>query len=121
MTGRMDPATRDRFRGFVERVERLAEEKDALGDDLKEVFAEAKAAGFDTSTMRKVIKARKVEAHEREEQIALFDFYMDALDMRLAEPLVSAALERAMKKAAEKPKTAARRKGDRERGDGSIQ
>lgn len=117
----LDRGARERLRAFVGRVERLNEEKTALADDVKQVFAEAKADGFDPSTMRKVIKARQVEAADREEQLALFDLYLEALDMRLAEPAASDALERAMKKAAEKPKKAVKRKSDRERGGEPMQ
>lgn len=64
---------------LVERVERLAEEKQAIADDISEVYAEAKTAGFDTAVMRKVIQARKKPEAEREEAEAIFDLYMSAL------------------------------------------
>lgn len=109
-----DAAARDDLRSLIERVERLNEEKHALADDIKEVFAEAKARGYDPATMRKVIKARAVDAAERDEQSALYDLYMHAVDARLAEPVASDALERAMRKAAEKPKKAVRRRAVRD-------
>lgn len=68
------------LRGFVERVERLAEEKKAIGEDMKEVFAEAKANGFDTKTIRKVIAERKKEKDARDEEQALFETYWQALE-----------------------------------------
>lgn len=72
---------RDQLRTIVERVERLEEEKKAIAEDIKEVFAEAKGNGFDTKTLRKVITLRKVEASEREEQEAMLDLYLSALGM----------------------------------------
>ena len=72
---------RDQLRSIVERIERLEEEKKAIADDIKDVFAEAKANGFDTKTLRTVVRLRKVEATEREEQEAMLDLYMSALGM----------------------------------------
>ncbi len=72
---------RDQLRTIVERVERLEEEKKALADDIREVYAEAKANGFDTKTLRAVVRLRKQEAAERQEQEALLDLYMHALGM----------------------------------------
>lgn len=76
---------RDHLRAFVERIERLEEEKQALAEDIREVYAEAKANGFDTKTLRQVVKLRKQDAAERQEQEALLDLYLHALGMR-AEP-----------------------------------
>jgi len=72
---------RDQLRSIVERVERLEEEKKAIADDIKEVYGEAKANGFDTKTLRKVVGLRKVEPTEREEQEAMLDLYLSALGM----------------------------------------
>lgn len=66
---------------FIERIERLEEEKKNIADDIKEVFTEAKSAGFDTPTMRQIIKIRKIEANELEEQEYLLDTYKRALGM----------------------------------------
>ena len=71
----------DRLKSFIERIERLEEEKRALAEDIKEVYAEAKANGFDTKTLRQVIRMRKLEANERQEQEALLDLYLNALGM----------------------------------------
>lgn len=71
----------DQLRSFIERVERLEEEKKALADDIKDVYAEAKGNGFDTKTMRTIVKLRKQEPHEREEQEQILDTYMAALGM----------------------------------------
>ncbi|QPC44532.1 DUF2312 domain-containing protein [Kaustia mangrovi] len=69
------------LRSFVERIERLEEEKTSIGADIKEVYAEAKAHGFDTKIMRKVIGLRKKDRAEREEEDTILDLYMHALGM----------------------------------------
>ena len=76
----------DQLRSVIERIERLEEEKKALGDDIKDVYAEAKANGFDTKVIRQVIRLRKKDSDERQEEEALLDLYMHALGMRLAPP-----------------------------------
>jgi uncharacterized protein (UPF0335 family) len=79
----MDATTiaRDQLKTIVERIERLEEEKQALASDIKDVYAEAKANGFDTKTLRQVIRLRKQDHAERREQEALLDLYMNALGM----------------------------------------
>ena len=72
---------RDQLRSIVERVERLEEEKKAIADDIRDVFAEAKANGFDVKTLRTVVRMRKLEAAERQEQEAMLDLYLSALGM----------------------------------------
>jgi uncharacterized protein (UPF0335 family) len=74
--------TGQRLRSFIERVERLEEEKKALADDIKEVYAEAKGQGFDVKTMRKIISLRRKDPDDRAEEDALLDTYMSALGMR---------------------------------------
>ena len=69
------------LRSFIERIERLEEEKKALSDDIRDVFAEAKGNGFDTKVMRQVIRLRKKEPAERQEEEAVLDLYMHALGM----------------------------------------
>ena len=69
------------LRAFVDRIERLEEEKKALSADIKEVYAEAKGNGFDTKILRKVISIRKLEDAERQEQESLLELYMAALGM----------------------------------------
>ncbi|MDJ0932445.1 DUF2312 domain-containing protein [Breoghania sp.] len=71
----------DQLRAFVERIERLEEEKKAISDDVKDVYGEAKAMGFDVKILRQVVRLRKQEPHEREEQEAILDLYMHALGM----------------------------------------
>ena len=73
--------TRDQLRAFVERIERLEEEKAALATDIREVYAEAKAMGFDVKTLRTVIRLRKQDTQERQEQEAILATYMVALGM----------------------------------------
>ena len=68
------------LRALVERIERLEEEKAALAADIREVYAEAKANGFDPKIMRQVIRLRKMETADRQEQEALLDLYMDAVN-----------------------------------------
>ena len=70
----------ERLKSYVERIERLNEEKAALAEDIKEVFAEVKSAGFDVKTVREIIKERKKDAATRDEQITMFDLYWDAID-----------------------------------------
>ena len=72
---------RDRLKAFVERVERLTEEKDALATDIREVYGEAKATGFDTKILRRVIALRKIDNDSRKEQEAIMDLYLSALGM----------------------------------------
>ncbi len=69
------------LKSVVERIERLEEEKAALAGDIREVYAEAKANGFDSKTLRQVVKLRKMDRAERQEQEALLDLYMHALGM----------------------------------------
>ena len=69
------------LRAFIERIERLEEEKKTISDDIKEVFAEAKGTGFDTKAMRSNIRLRKKDHAERQEEDAILDLYMAALGM----------------------------------------
>jgi uncharacterized protein (UPF0335 family) len=78
------PATRfakDQLKAFIERVERLEEEKKALADDIRDVFAEAKGSGFDIKALRAIIKLRKQDVDERREHEAILETYMHALGM----------------------------------------
>lgn len=69
------------LRSFVERIERLEEEKKTIAGDIKEVYAEAKGNGFDTKVLRKVIAIRKKDQAERQEEEAMLDVYLAALGM----------------------------------------
>ena len=78
------PATRfakDQLKAFIERVERLEEEKKALSDDIRDVYAEAKGNGYDVKALRTIVRLRKMETTERQEQQAILDTYMHALGM----------------------------------------
>lgn len=70
------------LQSLVERIERLEEDKAALAADIRDVYAEAKASGFDVKTMRQVIKLRKMDNEDRIEQETLLDLYLSALGMK---------------------------------------
>jgi uncharacterized protein (UPF0335 family) len=69
------------LKSVVERIERLEEEKKSVAEQIREVYAEAKANGFDTKTLRKVVSLRKRSTEERQEEEALLDLYLSALGM----------------------------------------
>lgn len=71
----------DRLRSIIERVERLEEERKALADDIKDIFAEAKSAGFEVKVIKQILRIRKQEPAEVEEQETLLDLYRRALGM----------------------------------------
>ncbi|MBL4693110.1 MAG: DUF2312 domain-containing protein [Magnetovibrio sp.] len=71
----------DRLRSFVERIERLEEEKAALAADIREVYSEAKGTGFDVKILRQVVRLRKMEESDRQEQEEILDLYKRALNM----------------------------------------
>ena len=72
---------RDQLKAFIERIERLEEEKKALGDDIRDVYAEAKGTGFDVKALRAIVRMRKQDVNERKEQEALIETYLHALGM----------------------------------------
>ena len=72
---------KDQLKAFVERIERLEEEKKALSDDIRDVYAEAKANGFDVKALRTIVRLRKQDLDERKEQEAILETYMQALGM----------------------------------------
>lgn len=72
---------RDQLRAFVERIERLEEEKKTVADDIKDVYGEAKGMGFDTKMLKKVIAIRKKDEQQRLEEEAILDTYLHALGM----------------------------------------
>jgi uncharacterized protein (UPF0335 family) len=78
------PTTRfakDQLKAIVERIERLEEEKKAISDDIRDVYAEAKGNGFDVKALRAIIRLRKQDVQEREEQETILETYMQALGM----------------------------------------
>ena len=72
---------KDQLKAFVERVERLEEERKALADDIRDVYAEAKGNGFDVKSLRVVVRLRKQDINERKEQEAILETYLHALGM----------------------------------------
>jgi len=86
---------KDQLKAFVERIERLEEEKKTISDDIRDVYAESKSNGFDVKALRAVIRLRKQDAQERREQEAILETYMHALGMLADTPLGKAAIERA--------------------------
>ena len=72
---------KDQLKAFVERVERLEEEKKAIADDIRDVYAEAKANGFDVKALRTIVRLRRIDVEERREQEAVLETYMHALGM----------------------------------------
>lgn len=86
----------EQLASIVSRIERLEDEKKNLSDDIKDVYAEAKSNGFDVKTLRAVIRLRKQDRAEREEQQALLDLYLSALGMLADTPLGEAAVQREM-------------------------
>lgn len=78
------PATKfakDQLKAFVERVERLEEEKKTISDDIRDVYAEAKGNGFDVKALRAIVSLRKTDANERAEAETILETYMQALGM----------------------------------------
>lgn len=74
-----DNVAADQLRLFIERIERLEEEKKGIADDIKDVYLEAKSTGYDVKTMRAIVRLRKLENHVRQEAEALLETYKNAL------------------------------------------
>jgi uncharacterized protein (UPF0335 family) len=85
----------EELKAFIERIERLEEEKAGLASDIREVYAEAKSSGFDSKIIRKVVALRKKDFTERREEEAILELYLSALGMISDLPLGIAAMERA--------------------------
>lgn len=79
--GHNSETTDDRLRLLIERVERLEEEKKGISDDIKDVYLEAKAVGYDVKIMRQVVRLRKLQPDDRKEQEAILELYMIALGL----------------------------------------
>lgn len=77
----VDMSTAQQLRQLIEKIERLEEDKSAITADIREVMAEGKSAGFDTKIVRQILKIRKMDKDERDEQESLLDTYLAALDM----------------------------------------
>lgn len=78
---------RDQLRSFIERIERLEEEKKTIAEDIKSVYSEAKSTGFDTKTIKKVIAIRKMDAEQRAEEEAVLETYLAALGMAVLDSI----------------------------------
>lgn len=76
-----DSVAGDQLQAFIERIERMEEEKAAIAGDIKEIYAEAKGNGFNTKVMRRIVNIRKQDANERLEQEVILELYMNALGM----------------------------------------
>ncbi|MFT3977633.1 MAG: DUF2312 domain-containing protein [Sphingomonas bacterium] len=76
-----DNVSAEQLRLFIERIERLEEEKKAFADDIRDVYNEAKSTGFDAKTIRAIVRLRKMEKHARDEADALLETYRQALGM----------------------------------------
>ena len=85
----------EQLRAFIERIERLTEEKKALADDIKDVYAEAKGNGFDAKIIRKVVSMRRIDADKRRAEQEMIDLYLTALGMLADTPLGQAAIHAA--------------------------
>lgn len=79
------------LRSFIERIERLEEEKKTISDDIKDVMGEAKGRGYDTKAMKQILRLRKKDEHERSEEEMILDTYMKALGMRQSDLFYEAA------------------------------
>ncbi len=79
----MNQASAGQLKSIIERIERLEEEKKALSEDIRDVYAEAKGSGFDAKVLRKVVALRKQDLSERQEQDAILETYLAALGMAL--------------------------------------
>jgi uncharacterized protein (UPF0335 family) len=88
--------TNNQLQQIISRIEKLEDEKSAIGLDIKEVYAEAKSMGFDPKIIRKVVSIRAKDAAKRAEEEALLDSYMAALGMLADTPLGQAAIQRGM-------------------------
>jgi uncharacterized protein (UPF0335 family) len=82
----------DELRLLIERIERLAEERKGIADDIAEVYGEAKARGYDTAAMKRVIKLRKMEPHTRQEAEAILALYLSAVGLSDTEETVALAV-----------------------------
>lgn len=83
MTTGHNSVAADQLRLFIERIERLEEEKKGIADDIKDVYAEAKANGYDTKILREIVRLRKMESHARQERGALLSTYAEAIGLQL--------------------------------------
>ncbi|MBJ7440537.1 MAG: DUF2312 domain-containing protein [Sphingopyxis sp.] len=81
MTDKSENVAADQLRLLIERIERLEEEKKGIGDDIKDVYLEGKATGYDPKIMRQIVRLRKMQPHDRREMEAILQTYLAALGM----------------------------------------
>jgi uncharacterized protein (UPF0335 family) len=93
--GHNSNASDDRLRLLIERVERLEEERKGIADDIRDVYAEAKAVGYDSKIMRQIVRLRKMRPDDRAEMEAILETYKIALGMLVGTPLGDATIARA--------------------------
>jgi uncharacterized protein (UPF0335 family) len=86
---------KEQLASIVSRIEKLEEEKKAVSDDIRDLYAESKGQGYDAKVLRAIVKMRKMDADERAEQAAILDLYLSALGMLSDTPLGQAAISRA--------------------------
>ena len=79
--GKAERFAKDQLKAIIERIERLESEKKAISDDIRDVYAEAKGNGFDVKALRTIVRMRKEDANERDEQETILDIYLQALGM----------------------------------------
>ena len=94
-SGNLGGNAREHLRAFVERIERMEEEKKSLVDDIRDIYSEAKGSGFDVKAMRAIVRLRKQDAAERHTFEAIVETYMHALGMLADTPLGESAIKRA--------------------------
>jgi uncharacterized protein (UPF0335 family) len=85
---------KDQLKSIIERIERLEEEKKAIADDIRDIYAESKGNGYDVKALRTIVRMRKQDANERAEQETILETYMHALGMLADLPLGQAALRK---------------------------
>jgi uncharacterized protein (UPF0335 family) len=85
---------KDQLKSIIERIERLESEKKTTSDDIRDVYAEAKANGYDAKALRTIVRMRKMDVDQRREQEAILELYMNALGMLVGTPLGDAAINR---------------------------
>lgn len=87
----MTAVARDQLKAFIDRIERMEEEKKAISDDIRDIYGEAKSSGFDSKILRKVIAIRKQDADKRAEEDAILDLYLVSLGMKQGDLFEEAA------------------------------
>lgn len=88
----------EHLRAFIERIEKLEEEKRAIADDIKDVYAEAKGTGFDAKIIRKIVSMRRMDRDKRREEEEILDLYLSALGEFIDTPLGQSAVDRARRR-----------------------